>query len=205
MGIQFTIKGVEAKVIIIEGMDGSGKTILAQQLSLRLGNVPIKRFVTSGGPTNYDLLVESTKAALMNLHNQVTQNQRPAVIYDRFPLISEPVYGTILRGRNRFDDEWTTLIDLLLALDPIVVYCRPKIEFIMQNIRETADNQIEGVVSRALELITAYDELISWLQVKAHRLRSGRILVYSYDTDGVRDVEAEIRRIYREQGVTIHG
>ena len=189
-------------MIIIEGMDGSGKTILAQQLSPRLWNAPIKRFVTSGGPANYDPLVERTRAALMELHNQVMQDQRPVVIYDRFPLISEPVYGTILRGRNRFDDEWTTLIDLLLALDPIVVYCRPRIEFILQNIRETADSQMKGVVSRALELVNAYDELISWLQVKAHRLRSGRILVYSYDTDGVRDVEAEIRRIYREQGVT---
>jgi len=192
-------------MIIIEGMDGSGKTILAQQLSLRLGDVPIKRFVTSGGPTNYDLLVKRTRAALTELRNQVMKSQRPVVIYDRFSLISEPVYGTILRGRNHFGDEWVSLIDLLLALDPIVVYCRPSIEFILQNIRETADNQMEGVVSRALELIDAYDELINWLQVKAHRMRSGRILVYGYDTDGVWEVEAEIRRIYREQGVTIHG
>src|SRR5690606_14673924 len=84
LGTQSTIKEVEAKVIIIEGMDGSGKTILAQQLSRRMGNVPIKRLVTSGGPTNYDLLVWRTKSTLKRLHNQVTQNQRPVVIYDRF-------------------------------------------------------------------------------------------------------------------------
>ena len=192
-------------MIIIEGMDGSGKTILAQQLSIRLGNVPIKRFVTSEGPTNYDLLVEKVKTALAELHDQVMQNQRPVVIYDRFSLISEAVYGTILRGRNHFGDEWLALIDLLLSLDPIVIYCRPSSEFILQNIRETADNQMEGVVSKARELINAYDELMSWLQVKTHRMRSGRILVYGYDTDGVRDVEARIRRIYRKQGVMIHG
>jgi len=196
---------VEAKMIIIEGMDGSGKTSLAQKLSFRLGNVPIKRFVKSGGPIYYDLLVERTRATLTELRNQVTRNQRPVVIYDRFPLISEAVYGTILRGRNSFGDEWTTLIDLLLALDPVVIYCRPGIKFILQNLQETADRQMEEVVSRARELVNAYDELISWLQVKAHRRGSGRILVYSYDTDEVRDVEAEIRRIYREQGVTIHG
>lgn len=192
-------------MIIIEGMDGSGKTVLAQQLSIRLGDVPIKRFVTSGGPANLDLLVEEVRAALKELQDQVTQNRRPVVIYDRFSLISEPIYGTILRDRNHFGDEWVSLIDLLLALDPIVVYCRPGIEYILQNIRKTTDSQMSGVVSKVLELVNAYDELISWLQVKAHRLRSGRILVYSYDTDGVRDVEAEIRRIYREQGVTIHG
>ena len=192
-------------MIIIEGMDGSGKTILAQQLSIRLGNVPIKRFVTSEGPTNYDLLVEKVKTALAELHDQVMQNQRPVVIYDRFSLISEAVYGTILRGRNHFGDEWLALIDLLLSLDPIVIYCRPSSEFILQNIRETADSQMEGVVSKARELINAYDELMSWLQVKTHRMRSGRILVYGYDTDGVRDVEARIRRIYRKQGVMIHG
>lgn len=192
-------------MIIIEGMDGSGKTSLAQKLSFRLGNVPIKRFVTSDGPTNYDLLVKKTKAALTELHDQVTQNQRPVVIYDRFPLVSEAVYGSILRGRNHFGDEWVALINLLLALDPIVVYCRPKIGLILQNIRETADSQMDGVVSRARKLINAYDELVSWLQVKAHRLRSGHILVYSYDIDEVWDVETEIRRIYREQGVRIHG
>lgn len=196
-------------MIIIEGMDGSGKTSLAQKLSFRLGNVPIKRFVTSDGPTNYDLLVKRAKIALMDLHSQVTQNRRPVVIYDRFPLISEAVYGSILRGRNSFGDEWTSLIDLLLALDPIIVYCRPRIDLILQNIRETADNQMDGVVSKALELINAYDELISWLQVKSHRLRSGRILVYGYDLDEVRDIEVEIRRIYRKQkirkGVTIRG
>lgn len=186
-------------MIIIEGMDGSGKTILAQQLSFRMGNVPIKRFVTSDGPADYDLLVKKTKAALIELH---AQNQRPVVIYDRFPLISEAVYGTVLRGRNHFGNEWTALIDLLLAFDPIVVYCRPRIKFILQNIRKTADSQMEGVVSRARELVKAYDELMSWLQVKIHRLRSGRILVYSYNVDGVRDIEAEIQQIYREQGVT---
>lgn len=189
-------------MIIIEGMDGSGKTVLAQQLSVRLGDVPIKRFVTSGGPISLDLIVERTRAALTDLHNQVTKNRRPVVIYDRFPLISEPIYGTVLRGRNHFGDEWFTLIDQLFALDPIVVYCRPKIESILQNILETEDNQMKGVVSKARELINAYDELISWLQVKAHRMGSGRILVYGYDIDEVGDVEAEIRRIYREQGVT---
>src|SRR5690606_6134543 len=158
-------------------MDGSGKTTLAQQLSFRLGKVPIKRFVTSGGPTDFDSLVEQTKITLMELHDQVTQNQRPVVIYDRFPLVSEAVYGSILRGRNHFGDEWVALINLLLALDPIVVYCRPKIGLILQNIRETADSQMDGVVSRARKLINAYDELVSWLQVKAHRLRSGHILV----------------------------
>ena len=198
-------KEAEAKVIIIEGMDGSGKTILAQQLSCRMGNVPIKRLVTSGGPTNYDLLVWRTKATLTRLHNQITQNQRPVVIYDRFPLISEAIYGSILRGRNHFGDEWIELIDLMLAIDPIVVYCRPSIEIIMQNLRETADGQMEGVISKAQELINAYDELISWLQVKARWMGSGHILVYGYDTDGVRDVEAEIRQIYLEQGVMIHG
>lgn len=192
-------------MIIIEGMDGSGKTTLAQQLSFRLGNVPIKRFVTSGGPTNYDLVVERTKATLTELHDQVTQNQRPVVIYDRFPLISEAVYGPILRGRNHFGDEWDSLIESLLALDPIVIYCRPGIKYIMQNIRETADNQMEGVVSMARELIDAYDELMSWLQVKVHWLGYGHILVYGYDTDGVRDIETWIRRIYREQGVKIRG
>src|SRR5690606_16829433 len=156
-------------------------------------------------PTDYDLLVKRTKEALTELHNQIMQNQRPVVIYDRFPLISEAVYGSILRGKNHFGDEWTALINLLLALDPIVIYCRPGIKYIMQNIDETADGQMKGVVSKARELINAYDELISWLQVRAHRLGSGRILVYGYDTDGVREVVSWIRRIYREQGVKIHG
>src|SRR5690606_261228 len=110
---QFTIKEVEETLIIVEGMDGSGKTTLAQQLSCWMGDVPIKRFVTSGGPTNYDLLVRKTKAALTDLHDQVIQNQRPVVIYDRFPLISEAVYGSILRGKNHFGDEWNALINRL--------------------------------------------------------------------------------------------
>lgn len=189
-------------MIIVEGMDGSGKTTLAQQLSFRLGEVPIKRFVTSDGPGSLDLLVVKTRAALTDLHNQVTENQRPFVIYDRFPLISEAIYGSILRGKNRFGDDWVSLIDRLLALDPIVIYCRPNIDSILQNIRETADGQMEGVIPRSLELINAYDLLIGWLQVKANRMGSGHILVYSYDLDDVRDIETEIQRIYQKQGVT---
>lgn len=192
-------------MIIIEGMDGSGKTTLAQKLSYRMGNVPIKRFVTSGGPTNWDLLVRKAKAALQDLHDQVTQNRRPAVIYDRFPLISEAVYGSILRGRNHFGDEWLALIERLLALDPIVIYCRPMITSILQNIRETAHGQMDGVVSKAPKLISAYDELMSWLQVKSYWLGSGRILVYSYDIEDVGVVESEILKIYREQGVMVRG
>ena len=196
-------------MIIIEGMDGSGKTVLAQHLSSRLENAPIKRFVTSDGPTNYDLLVAKTKAALTDLHNQIMKGQRPVVIYDRFPLISEAIYGTIFRGRNHFGDEWFSLINRLFALDPIVVYCRPRIGTILRNLRETADSQMEGVVSKARELVNAYDELMSWLQLKTHQMHSGRILVYSYDMEEARDVETRVRRIYQEQGVTkgvkIHG
>jgi len=188
-------------MIIIEGMDGSGKTTLAKQISFRLGNIQIKRFVTSEGPDDYDLLVERTRAVLTAHRNQVMRHQRPVVIYDRFPLISEAVYGTILRGKNHFDDDWLPLTDLFLAIDPIVIYCRPRLDSILRNIHETEDNQMDGVISKALELVNAYDELISWLQVKAHRMHSGHIIVYSYDMDEVKDVESEVRRIYRKQGV----
>lgn len=142
-------------LIVVEGVDGSGKTTLIQSLR----EASICHFVTlsrSSPPKTLeeitDVLMWMEKGAMM----------ATPLICDRHPLISEPIYGNVLRGYSlldrltNYEDHWS-LVDR-------VIYVRPSMDTIFKFIGHQP--QLKGVIRNLERLIVAYDEKIESLRDK---------------------------------------
>jgi len=179
-------------IIIVEGMDGTGKTTLVQQLAHHLDVRP-KKFVKSSGP--YEefkrTLVASTIPELNELETASAKGRPIKRLYDRFPLISEAVYGPILRGRNCFGGLYYPLRSRLLALKTVIIYCRPDRDVIHTNVQQTP--QMSGVREYFDELLDAYDKLFEELMDSP---MNSYITVFDYTQDEVQELIYNIRRFY---------
>ncbi len=146
-------------MIIIEGMDNSGKTKLAEYLAERFNLPHIK---SPKDRTN--LLDDALTTLILN----------PNAIFDRFSILSEVVYGPILRGKTAFDGDelrqWIFYMNKLVQCKPLIFYCRPPDEKILDFGRE---KHMTGVIKHGKELLSAYDSLMTdWV---------GRLLIRKYD------------------------
>lgn len=179
-------------IVIVEGMDGTGKTTLVQQLAHRLGVQP-RKYVGSLGPSDdYRLaLVSRTRSEITELEITFVKGGSVKRLYDRFPLISEAVYGPILRGHNCFGGLYYPLRSRLLALKTVIVYCRPNRDVIQVNVQQAP--QMSGVPEHFGELLDAYDKL--FVELTDSPVNS-YITVYDYTRDDVQDLISRIRGFY---------
>ena len=137
-------------MIIVEGPDGGGKSTLVNRLSQEF-QVPVHH---SGGPPK-------SEGDIISRHSHMLEN--PRLIFDRAPAISDPIYGAILVRGSSLDAG--DLLDLL-ALHPLVIYCRPPIEHLLKvqdghevKAHETQEH-VSGVMCHQPEIIVAYDRLM---------------------------------------------
>lgn len=144
-------------MIVLEGMDGSGKSQLAQRLSNHL-NIPI-----------HERASHSTNGPVDNLwewvYNDVSEMaSQPIAIYDRHPLISEYVYAPILRGslRDEFHTEQARRLLKRWANNVFLIYCDPGIDEIYKNLTRLPDEQMKGVTENISELYYSYKALITY-------------------------------------------
>lgn len=101
-------------MIVIEGMDGSGKTTLAKQLAKELG---VQYFHHGEPPKDFaDFRRKCVRSAILF--------QRP-IIQDRSPFISESIYG-MFRNREPYITVEKSQEQLKSALGVIIIYCRPE-------------------------------------------------------------------------------
>jgi hypothetical protein len=108
-------------IVILEGPDGAGKTVTAQRLADRLSLA----YHHEGVPPPGDLL-EHYGATLDKLRGK-------DVVIDRFAR-GELVYGPIMRGRSRLDDEaWHIMQRLYRAVNAVEVLCLPPYEVCHKN------------------------------------------------------------------------
>jgi len=147
-------------MIIIEGMDNSGKSTLAQYLAQEF-DLPLMR-----SPKNRtNIIVNTLELLVLNPH----------AIMDRFTIISEKIYGPILRGRTAFDNGFTTwdmYFERLLKCHPMVFYCRPPATKVLDfGLRQ----QMTGVAEHSYELLIAYDTFMESLQY------GSRLQIVKYD------------------------
>jgi hypothetical protein len=159
--------------IIVEGMDGSGKdTLIESLLPLFPDHVLHARASTSlGGPI--------ANLAEWTVEDVTTMNTQPPSIYNRHPLVSEPIYANyrqIQRGlRGVWSNEaWVHTYRRLASTASVLVICQPPFSIVRANIREAgAHAHMPGVYEHMLELYTEYATL-HW---------PGSIIRYDYTKD----------------------
>lgn len=145
------------KHVIVEGPDGAGKTNLVRELVDHLGIPQHPRFVqsTGGPPRNLDALV------MADLVSPMYGPDHPHV-YDRHPLISEPIYGPIIRGGV---DGMFRLVPWLdrcrkkLQGRAVVVFCLPPWEEVQNNVVNPDIEQMDGVAQEIWDIYNAYAQL----------------------------------------------
>lgn len=138
-------------MIVVEGPDGSGKTTLIKELSKSLKLPVAPRVVSKDAEAMVDL-VEWVKT-------NVGGGFKP-LIFDRHRLISEFIYGPILRDDQSpgfISTNWVAeMLFKFYTCNPIIIYCLPPVEVVEQNVKADPDNQVVWGKSRAL--YTAYNQ-----------------------------------------------
>lgn len=137
-------------MIIVEGPDGAGKSTLVTRLAKEL-KLPVADKVVASDTTALTDLAEWTVA-------NVNKGFQP-MIFDRHRLISEPIYGPILKPRQdeHFGDmSWLSQqLWMFYALKPIIIYALPDIRTVRENVmREDTDNAV--VQDRIAAIYVAY-------------------------------------------------
>jgi hypothetical protein len=142
-------------MIIVEGLDGSGKSTLIRKISQEIIGLTIA--TSEGPPKNKE---ELTKRWNDKLHIHYGTKS----ILDRAEPISERIYGPILRGVDFFGEDWP--ISQLHEKKIPLIYCRPP-SYILLNPkmhvpRSSEDPQhLEQVLINQLKLMTAYDQIMA--------------------------------------------
>ncbi len=147
-----------ARVIILEGPDGGGKTTLAR----RLKNEYHYTIVKTNAPAPSENVFKTYTNTLLEA---IDGGER--VVFDRHYL-GERVYGPLLRGGNSIGDQGIALIERLIAANDVrVVICCPRWSTLMSGWREKDDllkkeSQLRSVrdayMSEARRLgLTVYD------------------------------------------------
>lgn len=143
-------------MILLEGPDGSGKTNLSRHLHERLGIQIAPRFATSeGGPI--DELYHT-----MHRDLRTWDSSREPRIYDRHPLISEPIYGPIVRGEMRpgFDHPSTAQLRKRVAFRSLVILALPPFQTVKRNVANEEFPQMRGVQQNIRAIWSMYEQLL---------------------------------------------
>lgn len=164
-------------LVIVEGPDGSGKTTLIEYLRKSLH------------PYTWILKSNSKPQTVEDIIHVLTwiTHAPPGLplILDRHPLISETVYGPILRGASRMPLNPQDL-SACFPPDTLVVYCRPSVNAIHEGAK--TEEQMKGVITKLGKIITAYDTLMASLKDRG-------VKVHEYDYAASPSHQQEIRRL----------
>jgi hypothetical protein len=174
--------------VIVEGPDGSGKSTMVERIHTTLGLPVHERASTSkGGPV--DDLAGWVERDLAWMQGSATQ----AMVYDRHPIISEPIYGPNVRGwalpgfRPVTDRLQLASRRLEITKHAVIIFCRPPIHVVRDNVEATLDNQLAGVLAALPAIYQGYRQ--------AEYFWPGLAWHYDYTTD---DVESLLSRIKEE-------
>lgn len=156
-------------MLIVEGPDGAGKTTLIRQFQEAF-DIPVAPRVVS-----------KDAEAMTDLQDCVDNNLDEgfqSTIFDRHRLISETIYGPVLRSYQSkgFDDlSWLgPRLQRFYDLQPIIIYCLPPLEVVRKNIEGDEDNKV--VAAHIDALYTAYVARASL----DHAFSPGMVKIWDY-------------------------
>lgn len=142
-------------MIVVEGPDGSGKSGIVQRISDQL-KIPIhpRASTSTGGPVSQ--IYKWATEDVMSLRWQ------PFSVYDRHPLISQVIYGPIIRQtvEPEFYSPHAAGLSRLFANAVLVVYCDPGIDEVLDNVLK--GKHMDGVMEHASRLYYAYKTFIHY-------------------------------------------
>jgi len=175
------------KNVIVEGPDGAGKSTLVSYLSQALDlKVHTRASSSKDGPVE-DLAEWVTEQFRWH------EDTGMATIYDRHPIISEPIYGPAIRNKTRpkFDDEaWIRLVKAELYKTSVVVWCRPPIEVVSANVTDSMHEQMHGVLANIGRVYTEY--------TMAYFRWRGDKRMYNYKTNAESELAADLKRMIEQ-------
>lgn len=158
--------------IIVEGMDGSGKTTLVSQLHRMLDN---ENTLYVPGYNR----VEGNKPHIAQWWMDEIANNPPGktIVHDRF-FYPEFVYGPILRGKIAADPAVVDYVSHFLEHFAFLIYCRPPTAVIQSSLG--AEVQMPGVEEQFHVLLQQYDSVMDQQIIRY----KGRYFKYDWTTDG---------------------
>lgn len=119
--------------VVVYGCDNSGKTSLANHIAEKF-NLEYVR--SKGGPSM------STQEVLQYLDKNLSEGDK---VFDRFSIIEEYTNGLVLRGKDRFQDEFIDKESFLNRID-LFIYACPSMEAVKNfGDREQMDGIIENI------------------------------------------------------------
>lgn len=156
--------------ILVDGMDGSGKTTLVQQILTLLGD-------NAEYVPGYNRTPEPKSPMQTWWMEHLARNPvDKVVIHDRF-FYPELVYGPVLRGFVAASDSTLNYVQDFLRTHGFLIYCRPPIEVLKEGIE--VQPQMEGVKEMFHDLLLAYDQMI--IQEAPHY--NGRFVKYDWSDE----------------------
>lgn len=144
-------------IIVVEGIDNSGKSTLASYLSYALG----MSIQESEGPPKYPGEMAQRLAQYAEFGH---------IIFDRHPVISQPIYGEMRQdtyaGETITDEQRNHFYDS----GPIIIYCDP----IARDLDGHKHHEGVDTPEHLLQIKKNYDRLLSlyraWAVMRAHLL-----------------------------------
>jgi hypothetical protein len=130
-------------IVLVEGPDGSGKTTLVGDARRGARNVIT---IARSGPMQLSDMVQFMWWSMAS----PDLGPNSYVIHDRYPAISERVYGPILRERDLLE---SYDLDFGLTRVDAIVYCRTAAPVYDKE-------QMEGVIDNGPRILAAYDALM---------------------------------------------
>lgn len=145
--------------IIVEGPDGSGKDTLIFAMMESLGEtfaLHSRASTSLGGPVPD--LAEWTLADVMTMDIQAPS------IYNRHPLISEPIYRRYRAKKStdspQFDNPaWLNLLKREMARHALIIRCTPPMSFVKFNVDRDPTAHMAGVQANITHIYNDYTQV----------------------------------------------
>lgn len=173
--------------IVVEGPDGAGKSTLIGHLTEIL-EYPIHPKASDSVKGPVDFLNQWVDRDM-----SILRGEENSYLYDRHPVISEPIYGRVVRGHTQWpfeSSEFLREIREIMYQSCLVVWCLPNLHTVITNVIANGHEQMAGVVPQIAKVHQAYETAyFRWAGSKCH---------YDYSSSDLNRFTDDVRRMVTE-------